>query len=253
MNIFLYLYTEFLWRPIFNGLIWLYNTAALQDLGLAIIIFTLIVRLVLMPLFGKAQKSQRELARIQPEMKKIQERLKGDREAQGKALMELYARHKVNPFSGCLSLLVQLPLLITIFQVFRTGFENENLAYLYSFIAHPGSLNPISLAILNLSEASIYLGVVAAVSQFFFTKLSMPTPNAAAQSSTDFAAIFQKQSLYIFPALILVWSYTLPSALTLYWTVFNIFGIVQEIVAGRRPPKTQNGPNPDTTGSSSPA
>lgn len=232
MNPLTLLYTELLWRPLFNGLVLFYNVLPGQDLGLAIIALTAVIRLLLAPLLWKSQRAQRRLAELQPELKKVQERFKGDREKQGKALMELYATHKVNPFSGCVLLLIQLPILIALFQVFRQGFETSALTYLYTFIQNPGTLNPLSFGILDLAKGNIYLGVVAAATQFLQTKLAVPPvpPSGGGSSGGDFAKALQWQTTYFFPLLILFWSYTLPSALTLYWTTLNFFGILQEVV-----------------------
>ncbi len=232
MNPFIYIYTEILWRPLFNGLVFFYTALPLQDLGLAIVALTTVLRILLAPFMWKAQKAQKSLAAIQPEIKKIQEEFKNEREKQGKALMELYARHKVNPFSGCLLIALQLPILIALFQVFQKGFDPGELKYLYSFVSNPGALETISSGLIDLAKGNIYLGVVAAVTQYLQTRMSSTAP-AATGGKKDFSQMLQWQTMYIFPALILVWSYTLPSALTLYWTVLNILGIVQEIIMRR--------------------
>lgn len=216
----------------FNGLVFFYTALPWQDLGLAIVALTVVIRILLGPFLWKAQKAQKSLAAIQPEIKKLQERFKNDREGQGKALMELYAQHRVNPFSGCLLMIVQLPILIALFQVFQKGFDPAELKYIYSFISNPGALNSISFGLIDLARGNIYLGVFAALTQYLQTKLASPAA-APADGKKDFAQMLQWQTTYIFPALILVWSYTLPSALTLYWTVLNILGILQEIIMKR--------------------
>jgi YidC/Oxa1 family membrane protein insertase len=226
------IYNEILFRPLFNALVWFYNVLPWQDLGLAIAILTIAIRVILTPFLWKGQSAQRKMAELQPEIKKIQEELKHDREKQGRALMEFYAKHRVSPFSGCLMILIQLPILIALFQVFQKGFDPSELRLLYSFVANPGSLHPVSFGLIDLSKGNIFLGVIAAVTQYFQIKMSAPKSQAVAKAN-DFASIMQKQSLYIFPALILVWSYTLPSALTLYWTVLNVFAILQEILLKR--------------------
>ncbi len=227
---FSFLYNEFLWRPLFNGLMFFYTVSPIADLGISIIALTLIIRGILTPVLWKAQKAQKALQLIQPEIKKIQEAHKNDKEGQGKALMELYGRHKVNPFSGCLLMLVQFPILIALLQVFQ-NFDAGLLVYLYSFIHHPGTINTVSLGVLDLAKGSIPLGVIAAVTQYFQTKMTMVIPDKGAENS--FARSFQMQTLYIFPVLILIWSFKFPSALTLYWTIMNVFGIVQELVMRR--------------------
>lgn len=229
MNPLTFLYTELLWRPLFNGLVFFYTVLPGQDLGLAIIALTAVIRLVLAPLLLKAQRAQQRLSLLQPEIKRIQEKYKGDREGQGKATMELYAAHKINPLSGCLPLLIQLPILIAVFQVFRGGFDPSALGYLYAFIPNPGALDPVSFGILDLSKGNIYLGVGAALTQFLQTRLAAP-PSAPATGGSDFAKALQWQTTYFFPLLILFWSYSLPAALTLYWTILNILGILQEIL-----------------------
>lgn len=232
MDFFLSIYNEILFRPLFNSLVWLYVSLPWQDLGLAIVVLTIAIRTLLTPFMWKGQAAQRKMAELQPEIKKIQEEFKHDREKQSRALMEFYAKHKINPFSGCLILLLQIPILIALFQVFNRGFDPEELRLLYDFVLNPGKLKPISFGLIDLSKGNIILGVIAAVTQYLQIKLSAPKVQTNAKAN-DFASIMQKQSLYIFPALILVWSYTLPAALTLYWTALNIFAILQEIFTKR--------------------
>lgn len=234
MSIISSIFTEILWRPLFNGLVFFYSVLPWHDLGLAIILLTLLIRLILAPVLGRAKKAQKELGRIQPEIKKIQERHKNNKEAQSKALMEFYAENKINPFSGCLLMLVQLPILIALFSVFRSGFDPKELVYLYSFIPSPGSLNTISFGIIDLSKGNIILGAFAALTQFYQTKLTLPQTTTSPEGKNDFAQALQWQSLYLFPLIIFAWSYSLPSALTLYWTVLNLFGIIQELVERKK-------------------
>ncbi len=227
---FSFLYNELLWRPLFNGLIFFYTVLPIADLGVSIIALTIIIRTILAPVLWKAQKAQKDLQLIQPEITKIQNQFKNDKEAQGKALMEVYARYKVNPFSGCLLMLVQFPILIALLHVFQ-NFDTSRLSYLYSFIHHPAMINTVSFGFLDLAKGNIPLGVIAAVTQYFQIKMTMVAQPVSSENS--FAKSFQTQTLYIFPALILVWSFKFPSALTLYWTIMNVFGIVQEIVMRR--------------------
>lgn len=243
----MYLYTEILWQPLFNGMVFFYNIAPGHDLGVAIILLTIVIRLVLAPLLWKAQTAQKKLALIQPELKKIQEKHKGNKEAQSKALMDMYAAHQVNPFSGCLVLLIQLPILIALFQVFRSGLDILSLDYVYRFLARPAVLHPVAFGFLDLTRGALWLGIIAAITQFFQTKLSAPPPSPAGTTGGDFAKALQWQTTYFFPLLILLWSYSLPAALTLYWTAMNLFGIVEQLILQRNvlplwkqmPPKTK--------------
>src|SRR3989344_8721224 len=123
-----------LYQPLFNALVSLYNTVAFQDLGVAIILLTFVVRVILYPLFYHSFKNQTLMQKIHPEIQKIQHNHKGNREKQAQALMELYKQHKVNPFSGFFLILVQLPVLIVLYQLFLKGLNPETFTNLYSFI-----------------------------------------------------------------------------------------------------------------------
>src|SRR5438128_1291763 len=112
------LYNWIIYQPILNALVFLYQTVAFHDLGLAIILLTVLIRLLLYPLFHKGVRYQMVMQHLQPQIKKIQDAHKGDYEKQTQALMALYKEHEVNPFSGFLLILVQLPVLIALYHVF---------------------------------------------------------------------------------------------------------------------------------------
>lgn len=223
-NPIILLYTEILWRPLLNCLVWLYVNLPFQDLGLAIVVLTVIIRVLLSPLLFKMRKAQQDLAKIQPEIKRLQEQYKNDRNAQSRALMELYAAHKVNPFSGCITAFIQFPLLIAIFQVFQSGLDPSSLSYLYSFVPNPGILDPVGFGAIDLSKGNIPLGVAAAAVQYMQGKLvALPS---ISNDKFDFAKIMQWQM----PLIILIASISFPSSLAVYWTVSNFFDIVQEFI-----------------------
>ncbi|MBI4224748.1 MAG: YidC/Oxa1 family membrane protein insertase [Candidatus Sungbacteria bacterium] len=231
MNIFMLIYTNFFWQPLFNALVFLYNVLPWHDLGLAIVVLTIIIRLLLAPLFWKAQQSQKSMAAMQPELKKIQIDLKHDREAQSKAMVELYAKHNMSPLSpvsGCLVMLIQLPILFALFGVFRAIVDPAQLSYLYSFVTKPEFLDPVSFGLLDLAHRSIPLGVLAAISQYFQIKLTLP--GAPAGDEPEFARAMRVQAPFLFPAVIFIAALSSPAALGLYWTVLNVFGILQELM-----------------------
>ena len=118
-----FLFEELLQRPLFNALVFLYQTVSFHDLGVAIIALTLLIRFALYPLSKKSISSQKEMMEIQPEVKKIQEKYKGNKEEQMKRTMALYKERGVNPFAGCLPLLVQLPIVIALYWVFLIVFQ----------------------------------------------------------------------------------------------------------------------------------
>ena len=120
-----------------NGLILIYWFLPVRDMGLAIVVFTIIVRILMYPLTHFSLKAQKKMAVIQPKIKEIQDKFKDKKEEQTRRIMELYKEHKTNPFSGCFLLILQLPVFIALFQVFRYGFDVSSFSYLYSFIPHP--------------------------------------------------------------------------------------------------------------------
>src|SRR3989344_3406890 len=160
--------------PLFNALVFFYNTIAFQDLGLAIIFLTVFIRTILFPFFYKSARNQILIQRLQPELEKIQHDHKHDKEKQAQAMMDLYKKHNVNPLSGILMLLVQLPILIAIYQVFLHGFSPETLERLYSFIYRPDHLNATLLGLLNMEERSIVMVSLSAIAQYFQGSLALP-------------------------------------------------------------------------------
>ena len=252
MNFLVSFYNEVLYYPLFNLMVFFYNVIPGQDIGVAIIVLTLLVRFVLYPMNSKSIKSQRAMQAIQPEMKELQKKYKDDKEKQAKELMALYQRRKVNPFSGCLPLLIQFPVLIALYHVFINGFKDESLAILYPFVSNPGYLNPISFGIINLSETNIWLALIAASLQYFQTKMLMgqkknkedkkegennkKTPEEKTQ---DFAQAMTKQMIYIMPVITFVFAMSFPSGLALYWAVTTLFAIVQQYIIMKKTKKQE--------------
>lgn len=220
-----YLYQQIFYRPILNLLIFFYNTIGLHNLGFSIILATLFIRAILFPFFHKGAKQQMLMQRIQPHIKKIQEKHKDDKDAQGKALMDLYKEHGVNPFSGILLLIIQLPVLLAFYWVVRSGVGTGQLTGLYSFISSPASLNAIFLGI-NLAAPNIILIFAAALAQFFQAKLALykaPGNNTLSQTEK-----ISRQMIFVGPLITIVVFYGFPAALGLYWLVTSLFSVVQQ-------------------------
>lgn len=171
------LFHEILYRPLFNILVFLYQHLSFHDLGIAIILLTIFIRLVLFPIFYKGAKDQAVIQRLAPKIKEIQNNHRDDREKQAKAMLDLYRQHKVNPLSGFLLLLVQLPVLIALYQIFLNGFSAEALSDLYSFISPPDFLNYLFLGVVDLNKKNIFIVVAAAVAQYFQGRLSVAKIN----------------------------------------------------------------------------
>jgi len=228
MNIFIKFFHITLWQPLFNLLILFYLYLG-HNLGIAIICLTLLIRAILYPLQDRASRSQLALQVLQPKMKEIQKKFKGDREGQAKAMMELYKNEKINPFSSFLILLIQFPILIVLYRLFWQGIQKENFVYLYSFVQKPDVINSVFLGI-NLDKPSVLLAVIVGIAFFVQTKLSLPKKSSgqAGSKKSAFSEMFQKQMLYLFPVFMVLILLRLPSALGLYLLVGGVFTAAQQ-------------------------
>ncbi|MBI2609777.1 membrane protein insertase YidC [Candidatus Giovannonibacteria bacterium] len=241
MAILKFIYFEILYRPLLNALVFLAALMPGNDIGFSIIILTLIVRAILFPFSHRSLLTQIKLKDIEPEIKKIKDETKNKAEEQGKKIMELYKRHGVSPFSGCLMLLIQLPILIALFHVFQSNLLSEG-GKLYSFINMPSGINVKFLNLFDLSKSNWILALTAGVSQYFQMRLAMPVlPKGGETMREEFSRAMAIQSLYIFPILIFYISFRFPAALALYWTVTNLFATVHESVVRSRAKKEYGG------------
>lgn len=235
------MFHEFLYKPLFNGLIFIYQYFSFHDLGIAIILLTIIIRLILFPLFYKGAKDQAILQRLAPKIKEIQKNHKDNREEQAKALMDLYRQHKVNPLSGFLLILVQLPILIALYQVFLKEFGPEAFKDLYSFISITEPLHYNFLGLIDLSERSVIIVGLAAFIQYFQGKLSLIKNNKPFKDLTSIERM-GRQMVYLGPILTIVFLYffNLPSAVAIYWLTTSGFSVIQQIVINRQLKNDQN-------------
>ena len=232
MSFITLIYHEVIYRPLLNLLVFFYNIIPGHDIGIVIILVTLVIRLLLAPSFHKSLKSQKAMNDLQPKLNELREKLKHDKEAQAKAMMDLYREHKINPLSSCLPLLVQLPILIALYQVFSKALNN-NLSGLYNFVTHPEFLSPKFLGFLDLSKPNIILGVIAGLAQFWQSKLMLPkTPGGDATTKA-----MQMQTTYVLPVISVVIAMKLPAGLPLYWIVTTLFAVGQQYYIMRKQPK----------------
>lgn len=242
MNIFSVAYNEILYKPLFNFLVFLYNILPWQDIGIAIILLTLFIKLILFPLSKKSFKTQRMMGAIQSEIKKIKEKNKGNKEAEIKEAMELYRKYKVNPFSGCLPILIQLPIIFALYKVFLKGLSNSGLEGLYSFVANPGIINPVFLGFINLSQASVYFAALAAALQFIQSKFMKKVSsgfgdNEAAKKSSDISKVLGFQMTYFLPLFTFFIGLKLPAGLMLFWTFSILFSIGEQLIISKKESK----------------
>jgi len=189
--------------------------------GLVIIIFALILKLLLSPLTNKTMNSAKKMQEINPLMKEIQQQYKNDPVRMNQELKKLYKEHKVNPVSGCLPLLLQMPIFFALYPVLRYSIDLRQTAFF-------GWLT-------DLSEPDPYwiLPILMGVSMFLQQKMTQVTPSPEDFKKMDekqqAAMQSQKMMMYIMPVFMFFIFKSLPSGLVLYWMVFNVFQIAQQL------------------------
>jgi len=219
-----------LYKPLVNALAFLVSIIPGGDIGIAVIILTLLVKTVLFPFSQRSIESQAKMNLLSPELKKIKAS-GASKEEQAKLTMELYKKHKTNPFSGCLLVLLQIPIIFALYYVFYKGI-NFDSSIIYSFINAPVDINMNFLGIIDLGQKSLFLAILAGVSQFFQAHY-MPKPAQPTGKNGSFAESFSKsmnmQMKYLFPFIVAFIAYSISGAIALYWITSNIFAIGQQI------------------------
>ncbi|HCC23868.1 TPA: hypothetical protein DF272_06870 [Candidatus Falkowbacteria bacterium] len=228
----IWLYNTILYNPIYNLLVFLYDTIPGNDIGVAIILLTIIIKVVLLPLSWQSIKAQKSLQDLQPKIDELKTKLKDQKEKLAQEMMKLYSANKVNPFSSCLPLLLQFPFLIAVYQVFRSGLTNNQFDLLYPFVANPGTINSVSFGIMDLAVPSIVLAVLAGAGQYVQTKMLMtkkaPKTVAAGAKDENLMAEMNKSMTYFMPLVTIVIGTQLPAGLTLYWIITTVLTILQQ-------------------------
>lgn len=227
------IFNVILYQPIFNLLVFFYNTIPGHDVGVAIIVLTIVIRLILWPFAQKSLKSQKAMQTIQPKIEELKKKYKDNKEKMTQEMMRLYKEEKVNPFSSCLPLLIQFPFLIAVFQVFRNGLSSDaSLNLLYPFVANPGHINAIAFGFLDLAKSNIYLAILAGLAQFWQAKMMVtkkPAVNTPGSKDESMMAAMNKQMVYFMPLITVFISMSLPGGLALYWFITTLLMAVQQI------------------------
>ena len=225
-----------LYGPLLNALAFLVSIIPNGDVGIAVIVLTVFVKTALYPLSQRSIESQIKMSLLAPELKKIKES-GANKEEQAKKTFELYKHHKTNPFSGCLLVLIQIPIIFALYFVFLKGVNLEG-TLLYPFVHAPEHVNMLFLGILDISKKNIIvLAILAGISQYFQASL-MPKPAVSGKTPSSFQENFTKsmqtQMKYIFPFIITFIAYSVSGAVALYWITSNIFAIGQQMYANKK-------------------
>jgi len=217
-------------QPMFNAFVGLYNL--IPDVGVVILIITVLIKLALYPLTASSIKSQKALTDLQPKLDVIKKEFKDDKQRLAQETMKLYKENKVNPMASCLPLLIQLPILIALYYVLQRGLTATNFDTLYSFVKSPDQINTISVGLVDLKNSNIILAVLAGAAQFWQAKMMItrrPEVRGNGAKDEDMMAIMNKQMLYFMPILTTVIGMTFPGGLALYWLVTTVLTALQQL------------------------
>lgn len=229
-----------IYQPLYNALVFLIGVVPSHDVGIAVILLTIIARVILFPLSRRAVDSQLAMKKLAPELEKIKAQHKKNSPEQSQAIFALYKKRGVHPFAGIGLTLIQLPILIGLYWVFaRGGLPHIDAGALYSFVRAPVSVNMYFLAAIDMgAKHNIPLAILVALSQLVYTRLSMGKTTTdspvEASLSSDMAKSFDFQARYMMPLMFGGIAYFFPAAAPLYFLTANLCMIAQEYISGRR-------------------
>ncbi len=223
------LWNIIIYQPIYNALIFIAQHVTGKDVGLAVIVLTIVIRLILFPLSKKSIVGQYKMKALEPKLQALKNKgLSKEEEAQ--ATFALYKEYKINPFSGCLYIIIQLPILLALSLCFTHGVSQPT--HLYHFLSTDG-LKSTFLGVVNITKPFFWFALLAGITQAIQAFLA-PQPIPAGSSNdtnmqTQLAKSLSVQTKYILPVIIVIIASRLASAVSIYWAMANIFSILQEL------------------------
>lgn len=235
---FSFIWHTFFFDPVYNSLVFFIDVIPGGDVGLAIIATVFLVKTILFPISVKAAKTQRIMREIEPQLKELKETHKDDREAQARAMMEVYKNAGMNPFASIILIFIQIPVVIALyFSVYSGGgiaLPEINTALLYGFIPEPVTVTMNFLGYIDITGRSILLAIAAAATQFWVVSVTMPKLAPREEGATpnmkdEFMRNMHVQMKYVMPVLIGIVAYSISAAIALYFLVSNITALLQEV------------------------
>lgn len=242
------IFNTILYQPLFNLFVALYNV--IPDVGIVILIVTLLVKLVLYPLTDKSIKAQKSLTELQPKLQELKTKYKDNQQMLAQETMKLYKENKVNPFGSCLPLLIQIPVFLALYWVLQRGLTSQDFSQLYSFVQNPGTIQTVTLGLIDLKTPSIVMALLAGAAQFWQTKMMSikrpPKVAGVAGKDEDMMAMMNKQMMYIFPIMTVIIGMRLPAGLSLYWFFSTALTALQQHIIFKK--HNKNTPPSDKIG-----
>ena len=240
------LFNTILFEPILNLLMAIYHYLPPHDLGTSIIVVTILLKLILFLPSWSSIKSQQAMQEIQPKLDALRKKYENNKEELSRQLLVFYKENKINPLSSCLPVLIQFPILIALYRVFiavaRTHTDTgllapDQLEHLYVglrgfFTSVP--INTVFIGLLDLKEKNYIMAGIAAVLQFWQTRMLMKTNKPVVAGTKNLAQSMSRQMAYTMPIITFIFGASVPSGLALYWAVSTLFQVGQQYVFIRR-------------------
>ena len=225
------LYHSIVFDPLYNSLVLIFKVVPWIDAGLVVIGLTIAIRLILYPLSRKAVLTQVKMNEISPELQEIKEKYKDKPEEQAKKTLSLYKEKGVNPFSGILVIIIQIPIILALYQIFM-HFPKVDPSFLYSFVQAPEHINTTFLGLIDISRKSALIAFLAALSTYFQLHISSKGQNVNKSNSfsDNLTRNMQTQMKYFFPIIVFFISYRISGVIALYWLTTNLFSVAQELI-----------------------
>ncbi len=221
------------YEPIYNLLVAVLTYTPLHDIGAAIIIVTLIVKVILLPLNLSALRSQYVMKKLEPEMAKLKELQKTNPQEAGKKMMELYKAEKINPFASLFTVIIQIPIFFALYFVFSKGLHADPNS-LYTFMTFPETLHTNAFGLFDVTQKNIFVAILAGISSYMLARRQTSSMVSTKQKHEEtfqdqFMKSMKVQLLYVLPVIIAFSAAILPSALALYWFISNLIGYAQDV------------------------
>ncbi len=231
-----FLFHNFFYAPLYNGLVAFINIVPFHDVGLAVILFTCIIKVIIFPLSQQSIKTQFEMKQIEPDINNIKLKYKDDKKVQAEKTMELYKEKGINPFSGIFLMLIQLPILIALYWIFlKGGLPKIDQTTIYSFTKIPDTINMIFFGI-DVTKNSILFALFVAVAQFLQMQITIPktkkidSKDGKNPAFTDeLAKSMNMQMKYVMPIIMFFIAKNFPLVVSLYLITSSLFAIAQEL------------------------
>ncbi|HZS43233.1 MAG TPA: YidC/Oxa1 family membrane protein insertase [Candidatus Paceibacterota bacterium] len=238
-----YFFKPLFYIPLYNALVFLLSILPAASVGLAVILLTCIVKLILFPLTRQSVVTTAKLKKLEPELAVLRKQYEKDKQEQARQVMAFYKKNQINPFSGVWLLLIQTPIILSLYYIFlKGGLPIIDVSLLYPFI-HPPQVVDMTFLGLNIAHPQFIFGLLAGVTQFIQIQLSVPPVKKLADGTTptfkdDLARSMNMQFRYVLPVVIFIISLKVSGAVALYWATSNLFIIGQELVVRRQLKKT---------------